>query len=116
MQEVCRIWKGGCIIRSTLLKTFEEAFRNNPNLPNLLLAPEIIELFKDRHAKWRKVIASAALGGIPVPAMSSSLAYFDSLRTGQLPQNLTQAQRDFFGAHTYERQDKPGTFHANWIA
>ncbi len=115
LAETCRIWKGGCIIRSTLLKTFEEAFRTNPNLENLLLAPKIVELFRERHAKWRKVISVATLGGIPVPAMAASLAYFDSLRTARLPQNLTQAQRDFFGAHTYERNDMPGTFHSNWV-
>ncbi len=114
LAETCRIWKGGCIIRSALLKTFEEAFRSQPDLQNLLLSPAIIELFKTRHTKWRKVIASAALSGIPVPAMSASLAYFDSLRTARLPQNLTQAQRDFFGAHTFERLDQTGTFHAEW--
>ncbi len=114
LAEVCRIWKGGCIIRSTLLKTFEEAFRKDPSIPNLLLSPEIADFFRARHGKWRKTVAAGALGGIPLPAMAASLAYFDSLRTGSLPQNLTQAQRDFFGAHTFERNDKPGTFHAQW--
>ncbi len=114
LAEICRIWKGGCIIRSALLKTFEEAYRTEPALTNLLLAPTIIDLFKTRHAKWRKVIAAAAFSGIPVPAMSASLAYFDSLRTARLPQNLTQAQRDFFGAHTFERLDRTGVFHAEW--
>ncbi len=116
LAETCRIWKGGCIIRSTLLKTFEEAFRKDPSIPNLLLSPEIISLFQARHTKWRKVVSAGALAGIPVPAMSASLAYFDSLRTGNLPQNLTQAQRDFFGAHTFERTDQSGTFHAQWMA
>jgi 6-phosphogluconate dehydrogenase len=114
LAEVCRIWKGGCIIRSTLLKTFEEAFRSTPKLKNLLLAPAIAEMFKARHQKWRKVVAQASLAGVPMPAMSASLAYFDALRTKNLPQNLTQAQRDFFGAHTYERTDKEGTFHTEW--
>ncbi len=114
LAETCRIWKGGCIIRSALLKTFEEAFRTQPDLKNLLLSPAIVELFKARHTKWRKVVAAAALSGIPVPAMSASLAYFDSLRTARLPQNLTQAQRDFFGAHTFERLDTNGVFHTNW--
>ncbi len=114
LAEVCRIWKGGCIIRSTLLKTFEEAFRKDPSIPNLLLSPDITTLFRLRHAKWRKTVSAGALGGIPLPAMSASLAYFDSLRTGHLPQNLTQAQRDFFGAHTFERKDAPGVFHAQW--
>ena len=114
LSEICRIWKGGCIIRSALLKTFEEAFRSEPALQNLLLSPGIVELFRSQHAKWRKVVSSSVLAGIPVPAMSTSLAYFDSLRTGRLPQNLTQAQRDFFGAHTFERLDQTGTFHAEW--
>lgn len=114
LAEVCRIWKGGCIIRSTLLKTFEEAFRTDPSIPNLLLSPEIISLFRARHTKWRKTVAAGALSGIPLPAMSASLAYFDSLRTEHLPQNLTQAQRDFFGAHTFERKDTAGVFHAQW--
>ena len=116
LPEVCRIWKGGCIIRSTLLKTFEEAFRASPAPKNLLLHTAIVELFRDRHTKWRKVVAAATLGGIPVPAFSASLSYFDSLRTARLPQNLTQAQRDFFGAHTYERLDKPGMVHTDWTA
>ncbi|MSR67671.1 NADP-dependent phosphogluconate dehydrogenase [Candidatus Peribacteria bacterium] len=114
LAETCRIWKGGCIIRSALLKTFEEAFRTQPDLKNLLLSPIVKELFKARHTKWRKVVAAAALSGIPIPAMSASLAYFDSLRTARLPQNLTQAQRDFFGAHTFERLDRQGVFHADW--
>lgn len=114
LPEVCRIWKGGCIIRSTLLKTFEEALRNNPDLKNLLLDPKIIELFRARHPKWRKVIAASVIAGIPTPSFSASLSYFDSLRTARLPQNLTQAQRDFFGAHTYEREDETGSFHSEW--
>jgi 6-phosphogluconate dehydrogenase len=114
MAHVCRLWKGGCIIRSALLKAFEEAFAANTGLKNLLLAPSIIELFQSRHSKWRKVVATGALAGIPLPAMSASLSYFDSLRSAWLPQNLTQAQRDFFGAHTYERNDKDGTFHTQW--
>jgi 6-phosphogluconate dehydrogenase len=114
LKEVCRIWKGGCIIRSTLLKNFEEAFHTDPALPNLLLAPTILHELRGRHQKWRKTVAAAVTAGIPVPAMSASLAYFDSMRTARLPQNLTQAQRDFFGAHTYERLDRPGTFHAEW--
>ncbi len=114
LAETCRIWKGGCIIRSALLKTFEETLRSEPGLPNLILAPMIAEIFVARHGKWRKVVAAGAQAGIPLPAMSASLAYFDGLRTARLPQNLTQAQRDFFGAHTYERTDKPGVFHTEW--
>ena len=114
LAETCRIWKGGCIIRSTLLKTFEQAFAEQRDLKNLLLYPAITEQFQKRHQKWRKVVSSGALAGIPLPAMSASLAYFDGLRSAQLPQNLTQAQRDFFGAHTFERTDREGVFHANW--
>lgn len=114
LAEVSRIWKGGCIIRSTLLKEFEAAFRTDPKLPSLILSPAILPEFQKRHTKWRKVIASAVQAGIPVPAMTASLSSFDSLRTSRLPQNLTQAQRDFFGAHTYQRLDKEGIFHAQW--
>lgn len=114
LSEVSRIWKGGCIIRSTLLQRFEEAFRNSPNLQNLLLDSQMIELFRARHKKWRKVVSVAVRMGIPVPAFTASLAYFDSLRTARLPQNLTQAQRDYFGAHTYERLDTPGSHHSTW--
>ncbi len=114
LAETCRVWKGGCIIRSTLLRTFEQAFAEQRDLKNLLLYPAITEQFRKRHQKWRKVVSSGALAGIPLPAMSASLAYFDVLRSAQLPQNLTQAQRDFFGAHTFERTDLEGVFHANW--
>jgi 6-phosphogluconate dehydrogenase len=108
--ELCRIWKGGCIIRSSLLKMFEEGFRSGLKTPY----PPMVELFVSRHAKWRKVIAAGTLSGIPLPAMSASLAWFDGLRSSWLPQNLTQAQRDFFGAHGFERIDREGTFHADW--
>ncbi|MEQ1849871.1 MAG: NADP-dependent phosphogluconate dehydrogenase [Candidatus Peribacteraceae bacterium] len=114
LAEVSRIWKGGCIIRSTLLKEFQAAFSSSPNLPNLILSPAILPQFQKRQRRWRKVIATAVQAGIPVPAMTASLASFDSLRTARLPQNLTQAQRDFFGAHTYERLDKEGKFHTQW--
>ncbi len=114
LAEVCRIWKGGCIIRSTLLETFRRAFTENPSLRNLILSPTISAIFTGKEKKWRRVIAKSILAGIPVPAMSASIAYFDSLTTASLPQNLTQAQRDFFGAHTYERTDRPGTFHTEW--
>ncbi len=116
LAETCRIWKGGCIIRSTLLKTFEQALTEHQDLKNLILYPAITDLFKTKHAKWRKVVAAGIQSGTALPAMSASLSYFDGLRSAWLPQNLTQAQRDFFGAHTYERTDKPGTFHAEWNA
>jgi 6-phosphogluconate dehydrogenase len=113
--EMARIWKGGCIIRAGFLNKIKDAYRNDPNLPNLLLAPEFKQTILDRQGAWREVLATAAKLGIPVPAFSASLDYFDSYRRANLPQNLTQAQRDYFGAHTYERVDKPGSFHTEWM-
>jgi len=112
--EICRIWKGGCIIRSTLLRTFEAAFKKDPSLKNLLLDPAIIEQFKAKHQTWRSVIAKGIAAGVPLPAMTASVSYFDGYFTENLPQNLLQAQRDLFGAHTFQRIDKEGTFHADW--
>jgi 6-phosphogluconate dehydrogenase len=114
--ECARIWKGGCIIRAGFLNKIKKAFSDDPNLANLLLAPEFRQTILDRQTAWREVIMMAAKGGIAVPAFSASLDYFDSYRRAQLPQNLTQAQRDYFGAHTYERTDRPGTFHTEWMA
>lgn len=113
--EMARIWKGGCIIRAGFLNKIKKAFDENPSLPNLLLAPEFKQTILDRQAAWREVIVTAAKMGIPVPAFSASLDYFDSYRRERLPQNLTQAQRDYFGAHTYKRVDKEGTFHTEWV-
>jgi 6-phosphogluconate dehydrogenase len=115
--ECARIWKGGCIIRARFLGKIKHAFDENPGLPNLLLAPEFKQTILDRQDAWREVIMTAAKLGIPVPAFSASLDYFDSYRRDRLPQNLTQAQRDYFGAHTYERTDKPRGefFHAAWF-
>jgi 6-phosphogluconate dehydrogenase len=115
--ECARIWKGGCIIRARFLGKIKKAFDENPNLPNLLLAPEFKQTILDRQDAWREVVMTAAKLGIPVPAFSASLDYFDSYRRDRLPQNLTQAQRDYFGAHTYERTDKPRGefFHAEWF-
>ncbi|WP_353932230.1 NADP-dependent phosphogluconate dehydrogenase [Okeanomitos corallinicola TIOX110] len=113
--EMARIWKGGCIIRAGFLNKIKKAFDENPGLPNLLLAPEFKQTILDRQAAWREVIVTAAKMGIPVPAFSASLDYFDSYRRERLPQNLTQAQRDYFGAHTYKRIDKEGTFHTEWV-
>ncbi|MEM7065610.1 MAG: decarboxylating NADP(+)-dependent phosphogluconate dehydrogenase [Cyanobacteria bacterium P01_B01_bin.77] len=112
--ECARIWKGGCIIRARFLNKIKHAFTENPELPNLLLAPEFKQTILDRQSAWRDVVAMAAQYGVPVPAFSASLDYFDSYRRAQLPQNLTQAQRDYFGAHTYKRVDKEGTFHTEW--
>jgi 6-phosphogluconate dehydrogenase len=114
LSEISRIWKGGCIIRAGFLNKIKRAFNETPELPNLLLAPEFKQTILDRQEAWRDVISVAAKLGIPVPAFSSSLEYFDSYRRDRLPQNLTQAQRDYFGAHTYERIDKPGVFHTEW--
>jgi 6-phosphogluconate dehydrogenase len=114
LSEMARIWKGGCIIRAGFLNKIKNAFKQNPALPNLLLAPEFKQTILDRQSAWRDVLVTAAKLGIPVPAFSASLDYFDSYRRDRLPQNLTQAQRDYFGAHTYERIDKPGVFHTEW--
>jgi 6-phosphogluconate dehydrogenase len=116
LSEISRIWKGGCIIRAGFLNKIKDAFNQNPNLPNLLLAPEFKQSILDRQAAWREVLAMSNKLGIPVPAFSASLDYFDSYRRERLPQNLTQAQRDYFGAHTYERIDKPRGeyFHTEW--
>lgn len=114
LSEMARIWKGGCIIRAGFLGKIQHAFSENPALANLLLAPEFKQTILDRQTAWREVLASAAKLGIPVPAFSASLDYFDSYRRDRLPQNLTQAQRDYFGAHTYERTDKEGFFHTEW--
>jgi len=115
LSEMARIWKGGCIIRAGFLNKIKDAYLHDPSLPNLLLAPEFKQTILDRQGAWREVLATAAKLGIPVPAFSASLDYFDSYRRASLPQNLTQAQRDYFGAHTYERIDKPGSFHTEWM-
>jgi 6-phosphogluconate dehydrogenase len=112
--EIARIWKGGCIIRAGFLNKIKKAFSDNPSLPNLLLAPEFKQTILDRQQAWREVLILANTLGIPVPAFSASLDYFDSYRRASLPQNLTQAQRDYFGAHTYQRIDKEGSFHTEW--
>lgn len=116
LSEIARIWKGGCIIRAGFLDKIKQAFNENPSLPNLLLAPEFKQTILDRQQAWREVLVVSNQLGIPLPAFSSSLDYFDSYRCDRLPQNLTQAQRDYFGAHTYERIDKPKGefFHTEW--
>ncbi len=116
LSEISRIWKGGCIIRAGFLNKIKKAFKDDPALPNLLLAPEFKQSILDRQSAWRDVLATACQLGIAVPAFSASLDYFDSYRRARLPQNLTQAQRDYFGAHTYERTDKPRGefFHSEW--
>jgi len=114
LSAVARIWKGGCIIRSVLLDPIKRAYTANPTLPNLLVAEPFAKEINRRSTKLRHVVAQAVLHGIPVPALSAALNYIDSYRTERLPANLIQAQRDYFGAHTYERIDRPGTFHTEW--
>ena len=109
------LWRGGCIIRAVFLDRIKEAFDADPKLENLLLAPYFAKAVADAQAGWRHVVSSAAELGIPVPAFATALAYYDGYRRDRLPANLLQAQRDYFGAHTYERIDKPGTFHTDWI-
>lgn len=114
--EIALMWRGGCIIRSRFLGKIKEAYDANPELQNLILDPYFTKTMKSLVSSWRNVISVAVLNGIPVPSMSSALAYFDGYTTERLPANLLQAQRDYFGAHTYERLDKPRGefFHTNW--
>jgi 6-phosphogluconate dehydrogenase len=113
---IALMWRGGCIIRSTFLGKIKEAFDRNPELDNLLLDPFFKEKIEAAQAAWRRVVSTAILNGIWTPAMSTALNYFDGFRTERLPANLLQAQRDYFGAHMYERTDKPRGefFHTNW--
>lgn len=116
LSEMARIWKGGCIIRAKFLDNIKTAYKRDPRLVNMLLDEDFRAWMTEAQKNWRTTISVAQQHGVPVPAMSSSLAYFDSYRTANLPQNLTQAQRDFFGAHTYERIDKRelGAVHTEW--
>jgi len=113
--EIATIWRGGCIIRARFLDRIKEAYDTQPDLANLLLAPYFTDAIKSASDGWRRVVGEAARLGIPIPAFSSALAYYDGYRRATLPANLIQAQRDLFGAHTYERNDKPGTFHSQWV-
>ena len=111
---IAKIWRAGCIIRARFLNDITNAYNRNKDLPNLLVDEEFRKAINTRQESWRFVIKCAIEMGIPMPAMSASLAYYDSYRSERLPANLIQAQRDFFGAHTFERTDKQGTFHADW--
>ena len=113
---IALMWRGGCIIRSAFLGKIKDAFDRNPALPNLMLDPFFKGKIEQAQASWRRVVATAVQNGVPVPTLSSALAYFDGYRTERLPANLLQAQRDYFGAHTYERTDKKRGefFHTNW--
>ena len=113
---IAGIWRGGCIIRARFLERITEVYRADPALANLALAPYFRDVLNRAQQPWRETVALAVQAGIPVPAFSASLSYYDSLRTARLPANLLQAQRDFFGAHTYERIDRPEgrMFHTQW--
>ncbi len=115
LPSIAQIWKGGCIIRSRLLKRIQDAFNADPQLSNLLIDPWFAEQVNRRLPGLAKVVAGAAEAGIPVPCFSSTLDYINSYRTARLPQNLVQAMRDCFGSHTYQRVDKEGTFHTEWL-
>ena len=113
---IALMWRGGCIIRSAFLGKIKEAFDKNPSITNLLLDPFFKEKVEKAQNGWRNVVSAAVTNGISVPSISSALSYFDGYRCEKLPANLLQAQRDYFGAHTYERTDKPRGefFHTNW--
>ena len=114
--DIAMLWRGGCIIRSTFLSNIKDAFDKNPDLENLLLDPFFSDAVTKAQDGWRRVCAAAIINGVAIPAFTSALAYFDGYRSARLPANLLQAQRDYFGAHTYERVDKPRGefFHTNW--
>lgn len=114
LSECARLWKGGCIIRAALLQKIQDALARDKNLPNLMIDPVIAGELNERTAAWRRVVVVAIGYGVSTPSLSGSLNYFDSYRRASLPANLTQAQRDFFGGHTYERTDREGVFHTAW--
>lgn len=113
--NIAMIFRGGCIIRAQFLQKIKEAYDRDPALPNLLLDPYFKDIVENYQQSLREIVATAAMRGIPVPAFASALAYYDSYRMETLPANLIQAQRDYFGAHTYERIDKEGVFHTEWL-
>ena len=112
--EIAKIWRAGCIIRAQFLQNITDAFDKNPELSNLLMDDYFQEIAKKYQDAVREVVALAVKAGIPVPAFSAAVAYYDSYRSEVLPANLLQAQRDYFGAHTYERVDRDGIFHYSW--
>jgi 6-phosphogluconate dehydrogenase len=114
LPEVVRVWRGGCIIRSSLLEAFYQSFTKNPDLPNILLDGEICALLSAKKQNMRNVIIHAIHMGYPVGGHMAALSYFDAYRSERMPTNLIQAQRDYFGAHTYQRIDEAGTFHTQW--
>jgi 6-phosphogluconate dehydrogenase len=112
--EIAKIWRAGCIIRAQFLQNITDAFEKNPELQNLLLDDYFVDITKQYQGAVREVVATAVVAGVPVPTFSSAVAYFDSYRSAVLPANIIQAQRDYFGAHTYERTDKAGSYHFEW--
>lgn len=113
--QIALLWRGGCIIRARFLERIRDAFEQDPALRNLLLAPYFVDATAAAQSGWRDVVARAAQAGVPIPAFSAALSYYDGYRQARLPANLLQAQRDYFGAHTFERIDQPGHFHAEWL-
>jgi 6-phosphogluconate dehydrogenase len=113
--DIATIWRGGCIIRAKFLNRIVEAYQRDRALHNLLLDSYFTDIIEKTQDNWRVAVSTAVEHGVAVPAFSASLGYFDSYRSARLPSNLLQAQRDFFGAHTYERVDKPGVFHTEWM-
>ncbi len=112
---IASIWRGGCIIRARFLHRIREAYERDRAVANLLVDPYFADLVTRAQPAWREVVATATRHGVAIPALSAALAYFDGYRSARLPANLIQAQRDYFGAHTYERVDRPGTFHTEWL-
>jgi 6-phosphogluconate dehydrogenase len=114
--NIALLWRGGCIIRSAFLDKISKAFTTNPDLPNLILDPYFSKILLKNQDSLRKVVSTAILNGVPTPSLSAALSWFDSYRSDSLPANLLQAQRDYFGAHTYERVEGPKGkfFHTNW--
>jgi 6-phosphogluconate dehydrogenase len=114
-RSIAMLWRGGCIIRAQFLERIAEAFTADNTLENLMLAPYFQQALAKAQTGWRHVVATAAAQGVPTPAFMAALAYYDSYRSARLPANLLQAQRDYFGSHTYQRTDRPGTFHSEWL-
>lgn len=114
LAEVAKIWRGGCIIRAALLDNIRKAYADNPSLPNLLLDPRLAQEVRKRETDLRSIVCNASRVGLPVPGLMTSLSYLDGYRSSRLPANLIQAQRDYFGAHTYQRVDAEGAFHTRW--
>lgn len=113
--DIALMWRGGCIIRAQFLNRIKEAYDENKNICNLMLDPYFRKEIKESQSSWRNIVALAATNGLPIPAFSSALFYYDSYRSASLPANMIQAQRDYFGAHTYERTDREGVFHTQWL-